>query len=325
MQLLGGYAFGMRPAMLAPRRLGGALPRRRPAARLPSTMHASPAGDAGRDAGRDAAADEVGIFDPMGALLPRGAAKASQVVAPLAVAALALAVHPDAAHALGDGSSLTSAIADKVTSSGFLQAWSLIFVSEIGDKTFFIAGLLAMKTSRLISFAGSIGALSVMTVISVLIGQVFHAIPPGVTNGLPLDDYAAVAAFLFFGVKTLKEAIETPDEEFSGMDEERAEAEEAVAKTDTNQQGMVASILSTFGLVFAAELGDRSFLSTIALSAAANPVSVAFGAISAHAVATGIAVAGGALLSKYLSEKLIGYIGGSLFIVFALTTAFGLF
>jgi putative Ca2+/H+ antiporter (TMEM165/GDT1 family) len=53
-----------------------------------------------------------------------------------------------------------------------LQAFSLVFVSEIGDKTFFIAGLLAMKTSRLISFTGSMAALTVMTIISVVIGQV---------------------------------------------------------------------------------------------------------------------------------------------------------
>ena len=46
---------------------------------------------------------------------------------------------------------------EKAASSGFLQAFLLIFVSEIGDKTFFIAGLLAAKYSRLISFTGSIG------------------------------------------------------------------------------------------------------------------------------------------------------------------------
>ncbi|VEU44660.1 unnamed protein product [Pseudo-nitzschia multistriata] len=216
-----------------------------------------------------------------------------------------------------------------LTETGFYQAFSLVFVSEIGDKTFFMAGLLAMKTSKFISFLGSMGALFVMTIISVLIGQTFHVVPAGFgegfLGGLPLDDVAAVLAFAFFGFKTLQEAL-TMEEGESVMDEEFAEAEEEVEASDTTKQGtIIARILSIFGLVFAAEFGDRSFLSTIALSAAQNPFSVGAGAIAAHAIATGIAVSGGAVLAKYLSERVIGIIGGALFIVFAITTALGIF
>lgn len=66
-------------------------------------------------------------------------------------------------------------------------------------------------------------------------------------------------------------------------------------------------------------------LATIALGAAQNPLGVAGGAVAAHALATLVAVTGGAMLSRRISEKMVGYIGGSLFLVFAAATIFGFF
>ncbi len=42
--------------------------------------------------------------------------------------------------------------------------------SEIGDKTFFIAAIMAMKSPRLTVFLGAIGALAAMTVLSAGLG-----------------------------------------------------------------------------------------------------------------------------------------------------------
>ena len=255
--------------------------------------------------------------------------KTTATMISMAVIAAVLFYSPLPSYAL---ETVTLSVADasnlftQLSQTGFYQAFSLVFLSEIGDKTFFIAGLLAMKTSKIISYLGSMGALAAMTVLSCIIGQVFHAVPAGIAQGIPLDDVAAVAAFTFFGLKTLKEANEMDAEGGSVMEEELKDAEETVSSSQTIKEITAwGQIASTFALVFAAEFGDRSFLSTIALSAAQNPFSVCAGAVAAHGLATGIAVLGGSYVAKYISEKVIGYIGGSLFLLFAFTTALGVF
>ncbi len=88
--------------------------------------------------------------------------------------------------------------------SGFLAAFSLIFLSEIGDKTFFIAALLAMKIGKWMSFIGSVSALAVMTVISVGIGAIFSRVPDALRSSIPIGELAGVALLVFFGVKALR-------------------------------------------------------------------------------------------------------------------------
>ena len=88
--------------------------------------------------------------------------------------------------------------------SGMLPAFSLIFLSELGDKTFFMAGLLASSVGKWISFTGSVAALSVMTFISVALGYAFKSVPDVLEGSLPVGKYLAVATMFYFGVRTLQ-------------------------------------------------------------------------------------------------------------------------
>ncbi|KAL7219980.1 hypothetical protein ACSBR2_012942 [Camellia fascicularis] len=201
-----------------------------------------------------------------------------------------------------------SAVLAAIAKSGFTAAFSLIFVSEIGDKTFFIAALLAMQYEKGLVLLGSMGALSLMTVLSVIIGRIFHSVPAQFQTTLPIGEYAAVTLLMFFGLKSIKDAWDLPSK--AAGDKNSPELGEYVEAEE---------------LVKEKEWGDRSMLATIALGAAQSPWGVASGAIVGHLIATSIAIVGGAFLANFISEKLVGYLGGALFLIFSVATFLGVF
>ncbi|KAL8258519.1 hypothetical protein R6Q59_026472 [Mikania micrantha] len=230
------------------------------------------------------------------------------------------------------GKGAPSTLLAAIAKSGFTAAFTLIFVSEIGDKTFFIAALLAMQYDKTLVILGSMGALSLMTVLSVVIGRIFNSVPAQFQTTLPIGEYAAVTLLMFFGLKAIKDAWDLPSSnakngEKNGIElDEFAEAEELVKEKASKQLKNPFEILwKSFSLVFFAEWGDRSMLATIALGAAQSPWGVASGAIAGHLLATSIAAVGGAFLANYISEKLVGYLGGVLFLLFAVATFLGVF
>jgi len=248
------------------------------------------------------------------------------------VLALGAVVTLGAAAAALYSSGQTAVIKDFILSgplgrSGFMAAFSLIFLSEIGDKTFFIAALLAMRLGRWIAFAGSVSALAAMTVISVGIGAVFRNVPDALKSSLPIGEIAGIALLVYFGIKALKAATEA--EPTGGSEDELADAQEAVQEAESSgkvsRQSTWGSLVEVAGLIFLAEWGDRSMLATIALGAAQNPVGVAIGATVGHAAATAIAVLGGALAGKYVSERSVNMASGVLFLLFAAATAYTMF
>lgn len=83
----------------------------------------------------------------------------------------------------------------------FVKAISVMIVSELGDKTFFLAAILAMRYNKLTVFLGSISSLVLMTVVSALLGW-------GVTSLIPkiYTFYASVVLMFFFGFKMFWDA-----------------------------------------------------------------------------------------------------------------------
>ncbi|KAL2134199.1 hypothetical protein VTI74DRAFT_764 [Chaetomium olivicolor] len=105
----------------------------------------------------------------------------------------------------------------------FMLSFTMIIFSEIGDKTFLVAALMAMKHDRLVVFSAAFSALIAMTVLSAVLG---HAVPTLIPKRL--TTFAAALLFLVFGARLLREGLAmSPDEGVSAeMQEVELELEE---------------------------------------------------------------------------------------------------
>jgi putative Ca2+/H+ antiporter (TMEM165/GDT1 family) len=75
-------------------------------------------------------------------------------------------------------------------------------------------------------------------------------------------------------------------------------------------------IAGTFGLIFLAELGDKTQLAAIAMAAETkSPVAVFLGATVALALVTLIGVAVGGTVTRVVPERYIRTVAGALFVV----------
>jgi putative Ca2+/H+ antiporter (TMEM165/GDT1 family) len=203
--------------------------------------------------------------------------------------------------------------------TAFTAGLLLITVSELGDKTFFIAMILAMHHSRRLVFAGVVAALAAMTILSVLFGQAASLLPKVYIY------YAEIGLFLAFGIKLLYQASKmTTAAAQAEMMEEIAEAKAAVEKADSQlpkQKSALSILTEAFVLTFMAEWGDRTQIATIALAAGNNAIGVTIGAILGHAICAAIAVIGGKMIAGRISERQLTFAGGCLFLIFGVVAA----
>ncbi|KAI8899184.1 hypothetical protein BC833DRAFT_586818 [Globomyces pollinis-pini] len=211
-------------------------------------------------------------------------------------------------------------------SQAFFTSFLVILVSEIGDKTFLIAAVMAMTHSRLLIFSAAISALLVMTVLSALMGQI---LPQLISK--QYTEIGASFLFLIFGLKigqdafkmTGNECVEELEEVTAELIDTSKKLEEGEAESTTVRQRNYLPCLSpawiqAFVLTFIAEWGDRSQIATVALSGAQDFVWVTIGGILGHAICSGVAVIGGRMLATRISVKTVSLAGSALFMFFGI-------
>jgi putative Ca2+/H+ antiporter (TMEM165/GDT1 family) len=180
---------------------------------------------------------------------------------------------------------------------------------------------MAMRNSRGVVLAGGLCALTIMTVLSVMLGLV---VPQLISK--ETVSKAAFVLYTFFGCRLMYLAYKSDGA--ASMTGEIEEVEEKLEKgTSVSTRTRVARVLAkisspvfieAFVLIFLAEWGDRSQITTIALATHKNPYGVAIGGILGHTFCTSLAVAGGRIVAMKISPRTVSFVGGILFFGFAL-------
>lgn len=198
--------------------------------------------------------------------------------------------------------------------AAFGASLTAITLAELGDKTFFMALILAARHRARDVFIGSFAALAAVTLISLGLGYGLRELLP--QSVVP---WLAAALFLGFGLKLLVDARRMGAGE---AEEEEKEAEEAVNEAESRGPISTTSavIWKAFALVFIAELGDRTQFATIFLATAPafTFAGLLAGTLAGHALVTWLAVGAGKWIGGRISEQVLYRLSGGLFIAFGL-------
>jgi len=205
-------------------------------------------------------------------------------------------------------------------SESFSSSFFMILATEMGDETFIIAAVMAMRHPKTTVLAGALSALYFMTVLSAGLGLLL----PNLISQRTVHNCATVL-YTFFGCRLMWIGAKGEEED---KDEEFEEVENTLKESATkSQKSMVRRLFSKFCtpiflealmLTFLAEWGDRSQIATITLASHQNPIGVIVGACIGHSICTSLAVYGGEWLGKRISQRLVAFTGGLLFMLFAL-------
>ncbi|XP_027075426.2 GDT1-like protein 5 isoform X1 [Coffea arabica] len=218
---------------------------------------------------------------------------------------------------------------------GFGKSLMMTVLSEVGDRTFCVAAILAMRHPWSSVLCGCLSSVILTTTLSAVIGW---AAP----NLIPRELAHRITTLLFFGfgLWSLWEAYNEDDDDNEELEQVEKELNQDAAPKDTTGKGpkgkegsKVAEdlkkqrkpfltnffspvFIEAFSVTFFGEWGDKSQLATIGLAADENAVGVILGGILAQVLCTVAAVAGGKSLASKISERLVTMASGVVFLIF---------
>ncbi|KAK4200292.1 hypothetical protein QBC40DRAFT_306839 [Triangularia verruculosa] len=132
----------------------------------------------------------------------------------------------------------------------FVLSLTMILFSEIGDKTFLVAALMAMKHDRMVVFTAALTALVAMTILSAMLG---HAVPALISERL--THFLAAGLFAVFGVRLLREGLAMSPDEGVSAEMQEVEQELAEKEQEARKHGRRRSSVSPYALEMG--LGSR--------------------------------------------------------------------
>lgn len=176
--------------------------------------------------------------------------------------------------------------------SAATSAFLLLFLAELGDKTQLMTMTLAHRYPAKPVLAGVFAAFLVLNLLAVLVGAALYRFLPEQAVLL-----GAGVLFLWFAWRSWREG-DNDDEN----------------PLDTNNRG---AFLTSFTLIFVAELGDKTQLALIALAASSGAVwSVFAGGTLALWTVSAIGVALGSTLLRRVPKQVMHRVAAALFAIF---------
>ncbi len=191
-----------------------------------------------------------------------------------------------------------------------LTSFGLLFVMEMGDKTQLAVLTLSAKTNRgMAVFIGASAALTSLSILAVTVGSL-------ATRFLPVDWVSRIASvgFIVFGLFILW----TNRPGAAGSEEEE--------EVNVRRTGTLRIVAGTFGLLFLAEMGDKSQLAIVGLTAnTGSPVSVLVGAVAALTLLTLAAALLGKVVTGIISVRTASRLAGLFFVIVGVLSLAGVF